>query len=495
MYTSERLERIQRRFGYGIAMANLGGALVVFVYSAFVLRVPGVRHQGHLTAINAAVFVPFIALGLWVGVRRIRRRWQRDVEWAIAGETPTAERRDRLLRFPLRQERILLELWTVPVVVFAALNAPFSLRVGLYVAVAIALGGLVTAALSYLLAERILRPLMAIALSRGAPEEPQLPGVAARAILSWTLGSGVLLVAIGLVAISALGVPGVSTTRLAISVLVLGAIALVVGFVLVSGLARSIATRIETLRDAAERVAAGDYDHEITVDDGSELGLLQADFNQMVAGLRERERMRDLFGRQVGEDVVRHALERGVELGGEAREAAVLFIDLEGSTSLAERADPAEVVGLLNAFFAIVVEVVAAHEGWVNKFEGDGALCVFGAPLSDERAATRALAAARELAARLHEELPQVRAGIGVSAGRVVAGNVGASRRFEYTVIGDPVNEASRLSDRAKETGERVLASAAALSRAEDGERERWLKGDELALRGRSAPTRTARPI
>ena len=131
-------------------------------------------------------------------------------------------------------------------------------------------------------------------------------------------------------------------------------------------------------------VGEGVLDEQVTVDDGSELGLLQADFNRMLAGLKERERLRDLFGRQVGEEVVRLALEQDVQLGGEAREAAVMFVDLAGSTALAERRDPVEVVGLLNAFFAVVVEVVAADNGWVNKFEGDAALSVFGAPLPDE---------------------------------------------------------------------------------------------------------------
>ena len=144
------------------------------------------------------------------------------------------------------------------------------------------------------------------------------------------------------------------------------------------------------------------------------------------------------------------ALERGVELGGEAREAAVLFVDIEGSTTLAESQDPAEVVTMLNRFFAIVVEVVAAHDGWVNKFEGDAALCVFGAPLPDPEASAQALAAGRELCQRISAELPEISAGIGVSAGRVVAGNVGAARRFEYTVIGDPVNQAARLTELAK---------------------------------------------
>src|SRR5205807_3286539 len=134
-------------------------------------------------------------------------------------------------------------------------------------------------------------------------------------------------------------------------------------------LARSLAHPIDALRRAVGRVEQGDLEHGVEVDDGSEVGLLQAGFNRMLAGLRERERLRDLFGRQVGEEVVRVALEKGVELGGEAREAAVLFVDITGSTALAEKRDPADVVSMLNRFFAVVVEVVAGRTGWVNKFE------------------------------------------------------------------------------------------------------------------------------
>src|SRR5205085_6313534 len=126
------------------------------------------------------------------------------------------------------------------------------------------------------------------------------------------------------------------------------ALGLAVGLLMMYGLARSLADPIEALRIAVHRVEEGDFEQEVTVNDGSEVGLLQAGFNRMVAGLREREHLRDLFGRQVGEDVVRHALEHGVELGGEAREAAVLFVDLQGSTALAQSRDPADVVSLLN---------------------------------------------------------------------------------------------------------------------------------------------------
>jgi adenylate cyclase len=150
------------------------------------------------------------------------------------------------------------------------------------------------------------------------------------------------------------------------------------------------------------------------------------------------------------------------------------------------------VVSLLNAFFHIVVETVERHGGWVNKFEGDAALCVFGAPIAREEFAGDALAAARELRARLAADLPELDVGIGVSAGLAVAGNVGAEQRFEYTVIGDPVNEAARLCELAKKRLERVLASWSALERASEAERGRWSPGEEVELRGRILPTRLA---
>jgi adenylate cyclase len=149
-------------------------------------------------------------------------------------------------------------------------------------------------------------------------------------------------------------------------------------------------------------------------------------------------------------------------------------------------------VTLLNQFFDLVVAVTEVHGGMVNKFVGDGALCVFGAPIARDDPAGSALAAARELRARLLDELPQVDAGIGVSAGRAVAGNVGAEARFEYTVIGDPVNEAARLCDLAKRRPERVIAADAAVERADPREAARWAFGESTVLRGREAPTRIA---
>jgi len=172
----------------------------------------------------------------------------------------------------------------------------------------------------------------------------------------------------------------------------------------------------------------------------------------------------------------------------------VLFVDLVGSTALAARRPPTEVVALLNRFFSVVVDVVEEHGGWINKFEGDAALAVFGAPVEHPDPAGGALAAARVLAGRLPVEVPEVAVGIGVSAGDAVAGNVGSMRRFEYTVIGDPVNEAARLTEFSKRLPGRLCASARSVGLADAAEAAHWALGEEEQLRGRTSPTRIAVP-
>jgi adenylate cyclase len=249
------------------------------------------------------------------------------------------------------------------------------------------------------------------------------------------------------------------------------------------------------LTDALAEVEKGDLSVAVTVDDAGEIGQLQAGLNSMVQGLREREQLRDLFGRHVGEDVARLALQQGVALGGEEREVAALFVDIIGSTRMATERTPAEVVAALNRFFEVVVAVVADHGGLVNKFEGDAALCIFGAPLELPDPAGSALAAARTMATRLRADVPDLDAGIGVSHGVVIAGNIGSTERLEYTVIGDPVNEAARLTEQAKERPERVVASQRIVDRADADEGSRWRLLEPLLLRGRAEETTLAVPV
>lgn len=217
----------------------------------------------------------------------------------------------------------------------------------------------------------------------------------------------------------------------------------------------------------------GDLDTSVPVDSAGEVGLVQAGFNQMVAGLREHQQLRDLFGRHVGEEVARRALAEGVRLGGERPQVSVLFVDLIGSSVMARERTPENVVATLNRFFAAVVDSVAAEGGWVNEFEGDGALCVFGAPADHPDHANSALCAA--VALKRHLDGIGIDAAIGVASGDVVAGNVGSEARYGYTVIGHPVNVASRLTDAAKQHSSRVLAAIGG---------EGWERADMLDLKG-----------
>jgi len=414
--------------------------------------------------------------------------------WLVEGRAPSEREVALVLRHPLSQMKISAKVWLAATVAFGVLNAAFSPPTGAVVAVTVLLGGTTTCALVYLVAERTLRPITARALRHAPPRRPVHPGVAARVLLGWAFTTAVPLLGLALLAVSVAAGSAVSSTRIAVTVLFLTLAALVAGALAMVIAAKSLAEPLRSLRAALAHVEVGRLDVDVDVDDGSEVGLVQAGFNQMVAGLRERERLRDLFDRHVGEEVAREALERGVALGGELCDAGVLFVDLIGSTELASRRPAPDVVALLNRFFAIVVDVVRAHGGWVNKFEGDGALCVFGVPVPVDDAAGRALAAARELERRLAEELPGARAGIAVSAGSVVAGHIGAEDRLEYTVIGDAVNEAARLVDLAKRREPRVVASGAAV-RAAGEEAGHWALDGEATLRGRDRPTQIAQPV
>jgi adenylate cyclase len=385
--------------------------------------------------------------------------------------------------------------WSIAAVGFAVFNGiAFSWGLAAIVAATIWFGGETTCALGYLLYERSLRLVTAKALAARPAEATVAPGVRLRLAMAWLLGTGVPLIGVLVLGLAQAFGWTHHPKYVGAAVLFLAIVATGTGFLATFLAARAIADPVSGVRDGLERIARGDLDIEVRVDDASEIGQLQAGFNRMADGLRERQRIRDLFGRHVGEDVARLALAEGVRLGGEERDVAALFVDLIGSTSLALALPPTEVVRLLNRFFRVVVEVVEAEGGLVNKFEGDAALCVFGAPVTRDDAAGDALRAARNLAARLARELPEIDFGIGVSAGVAVAGNVGAESRLEYTVVGDPVNEAARLAELAKQRPERVLSCEAALDRAAPAEVEAWTLTESAVLRGRLAPTQLARP-
>ncbi len=479
-----------------VGVANVVGALVVLLFATFVVPDPPLEDRDYAHHVNALAFFgyPFVAvpvallLGLWL--------WRPVVTFVRDGGDPDRQQRRAVLLGPLRLTLLIGAMWAVGALGWAVLDlALFTGRLAVKTSLTCLLGAATTCTIVYLLSERLLRPAAALVLGAERPKKFRLPGVTTRVMLAWALGTAIPVFGLICVAIAALAAPDINVTQLAITILGLGGVALLAGVCVIYMATQAIADPIKSLRKGMAQVERGDLGAQVPVYDASEVGQLQAGFNHMVAGLRENERLRDLFGRHVGEEVADLALERGaITLGGETREVAVLFVDLTGSTRLADTRGPDEVVGLLNLFFGVVVTVVAKHGGWINKFEGDAALAIFGAPTQLADSAGAVLGAARELAVRLRAEVPMLDAGIGVSAGPVVAGYIGAEERFEYTVIGDPVNEAARLSDLAKGEDGRVLASAAVLDLAHLAESQEWDVEGAVTLRGRSRPTRLGRP-
>ncbi len=473
-------------------VANLVGACVVCALLLWVIPRPG--EDTSFGAVNFVLVPAYIVLALVIGAVWGTRRLLPRLAWVRDGATPTPADQRAALRAPVHLLLVTGVLWGAAVVLFTVVNGIQDAELIAPVLFTDTFGGITTCATTYLLNERVLRPVAAVALSHDPPNRPLVPGVTARSLLAWSLGSAIPLGGLMVVAVFTLVGSDVSADRLAVTILGLGSVTVAVGLLTTVLATRATAAAVQSVRSALRQVEAGDLDVRTAVFDGTEVGLLQAGFNRMAEGLAERERIRDLFGRHVGEGVARTAIAGGVELGGELRSVGVVFVDVIGSTRLAATRPPAEVVEVLNRFFAVVVDVVHANGGFVNKFEGDAALAVFGAPVGLDDPAGSALAAARELARRLDAEVPDCEAGVGASFGTAVAGNVGAEQRYEYTVIGDPVNEAARLTELAKDADGRVLASEAAVDAAADGEAAHWDLGDEVLLRGRTAPTRMASP-
>jgi adenylate cyclase len=205
----------------------------------------------------------------------------------------------------------------------------------------------------------------------------------------------------------------------------------------------------------------------------------------------DRRRFRDSFARYLSRDVMAKVLSDAPSLRGEHREVSILFSDLRGFTTLSERMQPEQIAAHLNEYFEAMTAAIFAHRGMINDFVGDAVMAVFGAPVDDAdhawNAVQSALAMNRALAA-LNERwqaagLPSLRMGIGIHTGPVFAGNVGGRERIKYTVIGDPVNVASRVEGLNKELGTTVLITEETL--AAIGDRVRVRDCGPIAVKGR----------
>jgi adenylate cyclase len=485
---------VWRKIAVRVPAAHIIGALLAAASGALTSASADLKGQPGFGRTDGIAFATYLAFAILVGAWTARRICEPVTRWVDDERPPTDRELRNLFRLPLWMALHGLAGWLGAALIWTGLvsashDAGYTARVAL----SILLGGITTSGLVYLVTEWTARPIVALALVDRVPPRRLAPSARTKLMVAWMVGSDVFLLMIGL---SFVGRPASRPPSALATWFIIGA-GLLAGTIVVHVATRSLATPLLELRRSVSRVQHGDLDVKVAVDDGSEIGLLQAGFNEMVSGLRERAVLSDLFGRHVGEAVAREAVAAGdVALGGQRREVAVVFVDLIGSTRLAQTTAPEAVVTILNQFFGTVVRVVSDEGGWVNKFEGDGALCVFGAPAPMADCAERALRAARTLRRELlalDATTAALDAAIGVSAGDVVAGNVGAEERYEYTVIGLPVNEAARLTDEAKTRLGRVLASENAVSRA-GAERKAWLVGGELTLRGYDEPVLVFEP-
>jgi adenylate cyclase len=232
-----------------------------------------------------------------------------------------------------------------------------------------------------------------------------------------------------------------------------GLIAVLAGILLAQAIGGAVTAPVRQLAAGARRVGEGDLSIRFDVHSRDELALLANAYNQMVIGLREREWLRDMFGRFVSREVAEAIRSGQVHLEGENRVVSVLFCDIRDFTARSARSTPEEVVALLNEYLPVVVDAAQSHEGTVNKFGGDSTLVIYGAPRRMQESAYQALLTALEMRAslqRLNERLVEqnedpIRIGVGINTGMALAGAVGPPERQEYTVIGDTVNLASRI--------------------------------------------------
>jgi class 3 adenylate cyclase len=314
-----------------------------------------------------------------------------------------------------------------------------------------------TAVFAYLFFEQALSPVVReIAVQLPAQFEPprHTPSLAGKVLLllpAINIFTGIVVAA---VSTNSLGMEG----RLAVTLAATLLVSMTMSFVLTLMLRESLLLRLRSLQQAIRRVDRGDYSARVLRLAGDELDEVGKSFNAMVSGLQERSVLRSVLSSYIDANIATQMLSEGEILEGREVEVTVLFLDIRDFTSLADRSSAAQVVAYLHEFFELVVPIIRGHRGHLNKLLGDGLLAVFGAPAALEDHADHALEAAAEIldAVRRHYR-GELRIGIGMHTGEVIAGTIGGGGKLDYTLIGDTVNVAARVEELTKSTGDALL--------------------------------------
>jgi adenylate cyclase len=382
---------------------------------------------------------------------------QSAAAWSAAVGLPAnLVRRDMFLPFTI----VVIPSCIVAVVVF---SLPWLAFFPLFAASSVAVG--YGAILHYLALELGMRPVLIDINQSVTPRmHADFTAIPLRVRLMTVLPLINLITGLVVAAITSNGGGGSS---LGADVLVAVGVAATVSLELTVLLSKSILRPIADLRDATHAVRRGDYGVSVPVTTGDELGELAASFNQMVGGLAERERIREAFGTYLDHEVAEYILSEGFSEEGVERDVSILFCDVRDFTRFAGEADAKQVVAALNELFELIVPIVARHGGHIDKFVGDGLLAVFGAPEPFPDHAERAVRAACAMARRVNGEgvSSDLRIGVGINSGPVVAGAIGGGGRLNFSVIGEAVNIAARVEAATRQLDDDVLITAETRSR------------------------------
>jgi adenylate cyclase len=460
--------------------ANLVGALVSFTYFAFVdpLAPPRTYEIGGA--------VRFFAVGftlLSVGVAVWSDRWSRVLN-PVDGRYPTSiDARRRALLLPYALAGIVFCAWALAGLLFGVIRP---LMIGMFTmerAIRFIFGntfvaGSATTALTFLLAEHLWRKELPKYFPDG--DLSAVPGAFRLRVRTRLL---VIFLLVGVLPLSVLGMmsyrraeslPGmdpVAAAQVMGSLLVSIVFIAIVGSLTAVGLAlvvaSSVATPLREIQGAMREVERGNLETRCAVVTNDEIGAAAEGFNRMVGGLKDRELLKETFGRYVSREVRDEIMAGRVSLEGQAREVTMLFSDLRDFTPWVEATGPREVVRDLNAYFTEMDGAIREHGGLVLQFIGDEIEAAFGAPVAHPAHAEMAVRAALDMRRRLAKwnaeraragKVP-LRHGIGIHTGSVLAGIIGSAERQSYALVGDPVNLASRIQNLNKEFGSDILLS------------------------------------
>lgn len=229
---------------------------------------------------------------------------------------------------------------------------------------------------------------------------------------------------------------------------------------------KSINRPINELIKKMKRLSEGDFNVKTTVLSDDEIGELKSYFNEMVDDLREREQLKDTFGKYVSVEIAKQLIEsKNIQLGGDNIEATILFSDIRNFTPLSEKMSAREVVDFLNQYFSYITKPIMENNGIINKFIGDAVMAIFAPQFGSKDHvddAVKTVVEMREQLAEFNKNRKvqyEINFGVGLHTGLLVAGNIGTEKRLEYTVIGDTVNIASRIESATKTFNSDILIS------------------------------------